>query len=129
MDRPMQQPPLAPFNVQQNLDKTKRELEQAFKDFHELVQNKVLDSNKSTAVKNTELQTIDKLVRAAQALDNINVGDGILALASIAIREQLMVRDRVNELEFQFLSILRDLQSDIAQLQQKLGVDNVKTKK
>lgn len=124
MDKSMQPLPHAPFNVQQDHLIKKRELELAFKNFHELVQNKVLDTNKSTAVKKTELQVIDQLVRSAQALDNINVGEGILALASIAIREQLMVRDRVNELEYELCKALRD----INQLKQKLGVGDGKTK-
>jgi len=118
-------PPPAPFNVQQDHLTKKRDLELAFKGFHQLVQDKVLNINKSTAVKKTELQTIDQLVRSAQALDNINVGEGILALASIAIREQLIIRDRVNELEYELCKALRD----INQLKQKLGVDDVKTKK
>lgn len=125
MDRPMQPPPPAPFNVQQDHLTKKRDLELAFKDFHQLVQDKVLDINKSTAVKKTELRIIDQLVRSAQALDNINVGEGILALASIAIREQLIIRDRVNGLEYELCKALRD----INQLKQKLGVDDGKTKK
>lgn len=126
MDRLMQQqPPPAPFDVQQDLLQKKRALEQAFKDFHELVQDKVLDTNKSTAVKKTELHIIDTLVRASEALDKVNFGDGILALASIAIREQLIVRDRVNELEYELCKALRD----INQLKQKLGVTDGKATK
>lgn len=125
MDQVPMQPPAAPFNVQQDFLQKKRDLEQAFKDFHELVGSKVLDTNKSPAMKKTELQTLDKLIRAAQALDNINMGEGVLALASIAIREQLVARDRVNELEYEICLARRDIQ----ELQKKLGVnDGKKTK-
>lgn len=121
---PMQPPPPAAFNVQQEYQKKKKDLEQAFKDFHELVGNKVLDSNKSPALKRTELQTIDALVRAAQALDNINMGEGILALASIAVREQLIVRDRVNDLEYE----LCIAQRDIEKIKKKIGLESDKKK-
>ena len=122
MEKQAKEIPPASFPVQQQHIQKKKELEQAFKDFHALVGNKVLDSNKSPAVKKTELQVIDKLVRAAQALDNINIGEGILALASIAVREQLIVRDRVNELEYELCLLRRDLQK----LQEKFGATNGK---
>ena len=102
--------PPATFDVQQNYAKKKKELEVAFKEFHQLVGKKVLEVNKSPAAKKTELETINTLVKAAQALDNINVGEGILALASIAIREQLIVRDRVNELEYELCKALKDIE-------------------
>lgn len=125
MDHSPMQPPPAAFNVQQDFLQRKRDLEQAFKDFHELVGSKVLDANKSPAIKKTELQTLDKLVRAAQALDNVNMGEGILALASIAIREQLVSRDRVNELEYEICLARRDIQ----ELKKKLGVEDGKKTK
>lgn len=121
----MQSPPPATFNVQQDLIQKKKDLEQAFKDFHELISNKVLDINKSPAIKKTEMYTLNVLVKAAEALDNINMGEGILALASIAIREQLIVRDRVNELEYEICLARRDIQ----ELQKKLGIDNGKKTK
>lgn len=108
MDKNTPQP--ATFDVQQDYTYKKKELELAFKEFHELVSNKVLSQNKSAGVKNTEKQTVDRLVKAAVALDNINVGEGILALATIAIREQLIVRDRVNTLEYEMLKLARDFE-------------------
>ena len=125
MDHAPMQPPAAPFNVQQDYAQKKRDLEQAFKDFHDLVAKKVLESNKSPGEKRTELQIINSLVHAAQALDNINIGEGILAIASIAIREQLIVRDRVNELEYEICLARKDIQK----LKEKLGVDNGKKTK
>jgi hypothetical protein len=94
---------------QQNLIRKKQELAGAFKSYHELVSNKVLDKNKSPALKNTEKQVVDRLVKSAVALENINIGEGILSLASIAIREQLIVRDRVNELEYELLLLKREV--------------------
>lgn len=123
-NRPMQPPP-ATFNVQQDLVQKKRDLEQAFKDFHELICSKVLEINKSPGVKKTEMLTLNTLVKTAEALDNVNMGEGILALASIAIREQLIARDRINELEYEICLARRD----IRELQKKLGVDGGKKTK
>ena len=47
-----------------------------------------------------EKEVGDRLVKAAVELEQVNIGEGILSLASVAIREQLAVRDRVNELEY-----------------------------
>ncbi len=104
-----QLPPMS-FPDQQNLMRRKQELAEAFKAFHELVSNKVLEQNKSPALKNTEKQVVDRLVKAAVALENVNIGEGILSLASIAIREQLVVRDRVNELEYELLLLKREVE-------------------
>jgi len=116
--------PPAPFSVQQDLLHKKQELEQAFKAFHELVSKKVLDKNKSPAMKNTEKQIVDRLVRAAVGLEQVNMGEGILSLASIAIREQLIVRDRVNELEYELCLMKKDL--DL--IKNKLGAPDDKKK-
>lgn len=102
--------PPATYDVQQDLMRKKKDLEQAFKDFHELVSNKVLDKNKSPAVKKTEQNVVTMLIKAAAALEQVNVGEGILSLAAIAIREQLIVRDRVNELEYELCLMKRDLE-------------------
>lgn len=99
----------ASFGVQQDYNNKKKELEEAFKQFHVLVKSKVLDKNKSPALKKTEMHTINNLIKASQALDNINIGEGILALASIAVREHLVLRDRVNELEWEFVKLLKEV--------------------
>lgn len=121
----MNQPPPATYDKQIDYNKKKAELEEAFKEFHKLVGNKVLEKNKSPAVKKTELEIINRLVRATQALDNVNVGEGILALASIAVREQLYVRDRVNELEYEICLMKKDM----ANLQKRLAPKNDKETK
>ena len=116
------QPPMATHDVHSEYMKKKTDLELAFKEFHQLLQDKVLEKNKSPAVKNTELDIVDKLVRATQALDQINVGAGVLALASIAMKEHLMVRDRVNELEYQLLLTKKELK----ELAKKMGMGSEK---
>lgn len=112
--------PPATFEVQQEYQQKKRDLELAFKEFHKLVSNKILDKNKSPALKRTEMQVVTDLIKAAQALDKINVGEGMLVMVSMALREQLVVRDRVNELEFELCKAIRDLN----ELKEKVSQSN-----
>ena len=105
-------PPQASPDVQSDYLKKKQAMEQAFVDFHsKVMQNKVLDKNKSAAVKNTETAVVDKLVNSCVALENVNVGEGILALAVIALRGQLTMRDRINELEYDLCKALKTIET------------------
>lgn len=101
--------PPASYKTQQEYTQRKQELEVAFNNFHNIVKSKVLDKNKSPGLKKTEMFAINELVKAAQALENINVGEGLLALASIAVREHLIIRDRINELEYEICQALKEI--------------------
>lgn len=101
--------PQASYKLQQNYTEKKHNLEVAFKDYHELLASKVLDKNKSPAVKKTEMYAINQLVKACQELENINIGEGVLALSSIAVREHLVIRSRVNELEYEIVQALKEI--------------------
>jgi hypothetical protein len=111
-------PPPPQKNVEQEYAKMKVELEEAFKEFHQkYFLSKILDQNKSATTKSGEHAAVDRLVKAATALDNLNVGEGILALAVISLREQLVVRDRVNELEYELFKALKEIRT----IKQELG--------
>lgn len=113
-------------DVQAEYNKIKREFEEAFKQFHqEVFTSKVLDQNKSAAVKNTEKHVIDRMMNTAVALDQINTGEGLLALTTVVIRELLTTRDRVNDLEYELYKALRDMKK----LQKELSNKNGKEKK
>jgi hypothetical protein len=120
-------PPMPhPQDVQQDYARAKQELEIAFKDFHQKhFSSKVLEENKSPATKKTEQAAIDRLVKSAVALESLNVGEGILALVIIIMRQQLSTRDRVNHLEFELCKAIRDIQN----LKKDLGVDDGQPKK
>jgi len=96
----METDPKGTLEVEEKLRKTRQQLEVAFKDFHLLLGDKVLDANKSDGAKKTEELKVNNLYKAAVALDNINYGEGVMSLAIIAMREMLKVRDKVNELEY-----------------------------
>lgn len=110
MDKPItrEQNPAHVVAVEDEVRKHRQELELAFKSFHELLGDKVLSKNKSSAARNTEQSAINNLYRAAVGLDNINLGEGVMSLAIIAIREMLKMRDRVNGLEYELYLLRRD---------------------
>ncbi len=96
----LKRPPVTPESMVQRLKKARTTLETSFKDFHLLLSDKLLDINKSNAKKTQEKHIVDELVKACVILESANIGEGVMALAVIALREHLKVRDRVNELEY-----------------------------
>lgn len=111
--------------IEERIKQARQNLEKCFKEYHRLLNDKVLDSNKSEAQKNVEKKIVDDLHRACLALESLNVGEGLLSMAVIAIREHLKIRDRVNELEYELFKTKRD----IAALMKELGIGkNVKEK-
>lgn len=116
----------SPQEAQQEYQKKKKDFEASFVEFHKKVfLNKVLDSNKSAAVKNTERHIIDKLVNSAVALDNVNNGEGLLALSTLTLRELLGARDRINELEYHLYKMIKEMNN----IKKELGISDVKGKK
>jgi len=102
--------PQTPPDVQSDYAKKKKAFEEAFVEFHKIFQDKVLPQNKSVAVKKTEMSVVDKLVNSCVAIENFNVGEGVLALSVIALREQLTIRDRINELEYELCKALKKIE-------------------
>lgn len=113
-------------DVQQDYNKVKQEFEAAFKEFHQSVfKSKVLDENKSAAVKKTEKMAVDRLIRAVLALNDANVGEGTMAFNILLIHELLDARDRVNQLEYEQCKFQRDMLN----LKKELGIDDGQQKK
>lgn len=67
---------------------------------------------------------VDKLYRAALKLDNLNVGEGVMSLAIISVREMLKMRDRQNELEYKLLTQMKNMSTRIQTLEEKNGLAN-----
>jgi hypothetical protein len=115
-----------PKDPQKDYTKTKQEFEQAFKDFHQThFKSKVLDENKSAAVKKTEKMAVDRLIRAVISLNEANVGEGSMAFDILLIHELLDSRDRANQLEYEQCK----LQRDMLLLKKELGIDDGQAKK
>jgi len=99
----------APITIEDRIKQARENIQKCFMAFHNLLKDKVLDKNKTEAQKNTEKKIVDDLHKAGVALDGLNVGEGILSLAIIGIREHLKTRDRINELEYELYKTKRDL--------------------
>ena len=108
----------APVTLDQRMIQARSVFEVAFKNFHELLGDKILNENKSEAAKKVERHVVDGVVKSCVGLDKLNVGEGVMALAVVALREHLKVRDRVNELEYD----LEVAKRDIKNIRESLGI-------
>lgn len=102
------QPP-SPVTVEERLRKARQQFEAKFRDFHELLKIKHLEENKSQAQFKQEKFVVDELVKSCISLESMNIGEGVLALATVALREHLKIRDRVNELEYKLESFMKEV--------------------
>lgn len=97
------------YQMEQKALRARKKLEEKFKDFHNIMTDKVLDSNKTSGVKNTERKIVDDLLHAVVELEQVNSGQGLLSLLTISIREHLQTRDRINELEYELYKTKKDM--------------------
>lgn len=111
------------MNVQASKDKldiARKNVEIAFRAWHEILMTKKLLTNKNERELNEERLASDALSKAAQELDVANPGEGAIILAGIAVREELKLRDRINEIDYNTCL----LRKDFNELKEKL--DGVK---
>ena len=99
----------SPEEVAMKITKAREKFKEKFKNFHELLQNKKLKRNKSQAEVNQDKEIVDQLIKACIAIETMNVGEGIIALSTVALREHSTLRDRVNELEYELEKLKRDI--------------------
>lgn len=126
MDKKTIQPPQQnPKAVEDKVKKARTNLELAVKDFLKVLDDKVLERNKSAAHKNTEKVAADNLFKAVVGLEHENVGEGMLAMGITTLRTNMKIRDRVNELEFLLYSTIKDLKA----VEKQLGMKDDKKSK
>lgn len=107
------------LSIEERLKVARTNFEKAFKEFHELLRNKVLKDNKSIAAKKQEKYVVDQVVKACVNLDNLNVGEGVMALSVVALREHLQIRDKCNSLEYELELAKREIRN----LKKELGIE------
>jgi hypothetical protein len=110
-EEPKQTPPTQAqiSSLQGSLEDARKAVEEAFIDFHKMLQNKRLDKNKSDVERDSERKVADALFKATTGLDQINPGEGVMIAASIALRELLKMRDRLNDIEYLSMLTRQDL--------------------
>lgn len=99
------------LSVEERIMKARSNFEVAFKDFHSLLNDKVLKENKSQGAVKNESYLIEQLHRACVELERLNQGEGVMGSVVISLREHLKVRDRVNELEYKLEKAIRDFEN------------------
>lgn len=112
------QPP-SPVTLEERVRKARQNFEARFKEFHELLKVKQLDANKSQAQHKHEKYVTDELVKGCVGLESLNQGEGVIALATIALREHLVLRDRVNNLEHKLDSFMKEVTRLFNELEKK----------
>lgn len=98
-----------PIEVRDKLKAARESFERAVKEFHQVLKSKKLIENQSIAEKRQEKAVVDQLVKACVGLDQMNAGEGVMALAVVSIRENLSMRHRVNELEHKLVEQSKEL--------------------
>jgi len=125
MSNTLSQPPkpASPVSVEERLRQARQRFEEKFKVYHELLKDKKVEINKSPGDIQQEKFIMDELVKACVNLDQFNVGEGVLALASVALREHIKMRDRINELEYKMDVFMREVTRIVGKLERKADVE------
>lgn len=89
-------------NIETELKIVRQKFEDCFHKFNSLLADKTLKINKSEAKVKNESHIADQLYRAAAELEMKNQTEGLFGLAIMFLRLQLKMRDRINELEYEF---------------------------
>jgi hypothetical protein len=94
--------------------RTKNNLMEAIKGVNRLMNRQILPENKSVKENDEERAVIIELVNAAIAMEMLSPGEGLLGMATLAVRQGLSLRDAGNRLAYELgqthkeLNILRE---------------------
>ena len=75
------------------------------KEFNVLMNFKTLPENKTLSEKNKEKDVLGNLISTAMEMENISPGEGFLALATLALRQGLSLRDAGNKLAYDIIRL------------------------
>lgn len=98
-------------------NRAKDRLIEAIKGVNRLMNRQVLPENRSVKENDEERAAITELVGAAIALEAISPGEGLLGMATLAVRQGLSLRDAGNRLACE----LGQLKRELAELKQGKG--------
>lgn len=104
-------------------NRAKANLIEAIKEVNRLMNNRVLSENRSVKQNDEEKQIITNLVNAAIILEELSPGEGLLGMATLAVRQGLSLRDAGNELAYELERTrkeLFELQNTIDKLKEDL---------
>ncbi len=79
----------------------KSKLTMVFDEYKELLRDKTHPDNQTKAYTQNVITTLNRLVSAADELDNVNPGEGIFGLIILTLRANLALKDEVIKLEYE----------------------------
>mgnify|MGYP001204672711 CR=1 FL=1 len=87
----------------------KAKIEDAFGAFKKLLADKTHTKNQTAAYNKNVVSVLNRLMVAADDLDNSNPGEGIFGLIILSLRSTLKVKDNVIDLEVRVRELEREL--------------------
>lgn len=92
-------------------NRAKAALIEAIKGVNRLMNRQVLPENRSVKENDEERAAITELVTSAIAMENLSPGEGLLGMATLAVRQGLALRDAGNRLAYELEQLRREVKS------------------
>jgi hypothetical protein len=92
-------------------NRAKEKLIEAIKGVNRLMNRQVLPENRSVKENDEERAVVTELVNAAIVMESLSPGEGILGMATLAIRQGLSLRDAGNRLAYELEQTRRELKT------------------
>ena len=97
--------------------KVQNVVEKAFDDFKEILSDKTHPDNQTPAYKKNVIATLNRLLVAADELDELNPGEGIFGLIILSLRSSLKLKEDRIKLEAK----VSELEREIGRLKKNQG--------
>jgi hypothetical protein len=85
------------------------DIETAFNDFKVLLADKTHPDNQTQAYHNNVVSTLNRLLTAADKLDENNPGEGIFGLIILSLRSSLKLKDEFIRQDFEIKELKREI--------------------
>jgi hypothetical protein len=92
----------------------------------EVMSSSVLPENRSVEQEQSEKDAVHALCNAAIALERLNPGEGLLGMATLAVRQGILLRDAGNRLAYGMKLMERELNGlrrELAELRERVPAD------
>ena len=84
-------------------------VEKAFDDYKALLKDKIHPDNQTPAYHKNAISVLNRLLVAADELDELNPGEGIFGLIILSLRSSLKLKDENLKLEVKLLELEREI--------------------
>lgn len=98
-------------NNHTNLKKSQsiEQFEKIVEEYKLLLRDKTLPANQTVAYKKNEVSIIERLIVAADELDEYSPGQGLVGLIILDLRTTLRIKERVAEMEAEIRELKREI--------------------